>query len=301
LAETHRKRLILRWTAPKGFVALLLFLVLAIIFEFLLVFSFQSFGLTDKNAWIEKFQIPATNWSFSVSISPLFHLLPSTVIVVLVSSWTYLTKYTTFSPFRAETAKQTLPSTRRETEKHRLRWLRRFSKRISRRVQRIGLSVKAGFQRIPGVSFVSKRLFLARAAVKSALVVLAVFLSMYLLLYIVVYPDLIYHGVVELYRGNPSFLGFVTGTRDLVRVVGQALPPIDGLGTAINNALLRAAPDFRRGLAGVGAALTASLVALDVVGKYVLSQSVAAWGSAFVALIYGAYTSSRLRRRVRRR
>lgn len=293
LSETHGKRLIYRWTAPKGFAALLLFLILALFFEFLLVYSFQSFGLTDKNAWIGTFQIPATNWSFIVSVSPLFHLLPITVIVVLVSSWAYLTKYTVFVPSRAEAARRTLPSTRRETEKHRLRKLRGFSKRISRRMHRIGRSVKAGLQRIRGVSYVSKRLYFARAAVRSALAVLAVFLSMSLLLYIVVYPDLIHQGVVGLYRSNSSFLEFATGTIDLVRGVGQALPPIDNLGTAINNALLGAAPGFRHGLAGVGAALTGSIIGLDVTGKYVLSQNVAAWSAALVALIYGSYVSSR--------
>lgn len=293
LSGTRGKRLIVRWTAPKGLAALLLFFVLALFFEFLLVYSFQLFGLTDKNAWTGTFQIPATNWSFIVWVSPLFHLLPTAVIVVLVSSWAYLTKYSAFVPSRAETARRALPSTRRETEKRRLRGLRGFSKRISRRVRRIGRSVKAGLQRIRGVSYVSKRLYFARAAVRSAVAVFVVFLSVSLLLYIVVYPDLVYQGVVGLYKGNPSFLWLVAGTTDLVRGVGYALPPVGDLGTAINNALLGAAPGFRHGLAGVGAALTGSLVGLDVAGKYVLSQNVAAWSSALVALIYGSYASSR--------
>jgi len=297
LSETRGKRLIFRWTPPRGFAALLVFFIVVLFFEFWLVYSFLSFGLTDENALTGMFQIPATNWSFIVSVSSLFHLLPITVMVVLVSSWAYLTKYTAVVPARAEALRRTLPSTRRETEKHRLRWLRRFSKRVSRRLQRIGRSVKAGFQRIRGVSYVSKRLYFARAAVRSALAVLAVFLSMSLLLYIVVYPDLIHQGVVVLYRGIPPFLGFVTGTIDLVRGVGQALPPIGDLGTAINNALLGAAPGFWLSLAGVGKTLTGSIVGLDVAGKYVLSQNVAAWVSALLALMYGAYTSSRRPRR----
>lgn len=278
---------------PKNFAALLLFVILTVFFEFLLVYSFQLFGLTDKNAWTGTFQIPATDWSFTVSVSPLFHLLPITVIVVLVSSWTYLTKYTAFVPSRAEAFRRTLPSARRETEKQRFKGLRRFSKRISRRMQRIGRSVKAGFQRIHGVSYVSKRLYSARAAVRSALAVLAVFLSMSLLLYIVVYPDLIHQGVVSLYKGNLSFREFVAGTINGVHGVGQALPPLGSLGTAINNALLAAAPSFRHGLADVGAALTGSIVGLDVTGKYVLSQNVAAWSAALVALIYSSYVLSR--------
>jgi len=301
LAETRGKRLIFRWTAPKGFGALLLFFLLALVLEFLLVYSFHSFGLTDKNAWTGTFQIPATNWSFSVSVSPLFHLLPIAVIVVLVSSWAYLTKYTAFVPSRAEVSRRTFPSTRREIEKRRFNWLRRFSKRISRRLQKIWRSVSAGFQRIHGVSYVTRRLHFARAAVRSAVTVLGVFLSMSLLLYIVVYPDLISHGVVDLYKGNPSFLWFVTSTVDLARGVGQAFSPIGGLGTAINNALLGTAPGFHKSLAGVGAALTGSIVGLDVASKYVLIQNVTAWVSALISLIYGSYASSRLYRRPRGR
>jgi len=297
LSKTAGKRLIVRWTAPKGFVALILFLILAIVFEFLLVYFFQSFGLTDKNILAGTFQFPAVGWSFIVSVSSLFHLLPITVIVVLVSSWAFLMKYTAFVPSRAETARRVLPSTRRETEKHRLRWLRRFSKRVIRRVQRIGQSVKAWFQRIHGVSYVSKRLYLARAAVRSALVVVGVFLSVSLLFYIVVYPDLIYHGVLGLYRGNPSFQWFIKSVMDSARGLGQALPLIGDLGTAINDALLRVAPGFRRSLAGVGEALTGSLVGLDVSSKYVLGQNVAAWSVALVALVYGLYVSSRRPRR----
>jgi len=297
LSETQGRRLIFRWTAPKGFAGLLLFLVLALFFEFLLVYSFQSFGLIDKNAGAGTFLFPATNWSFTVSVSPMFHLLPITVVVVLVSSWAYLTKNTVFISFRVQTARRTLPPSRRETEKHRLRGLRRLSKRISRRLQRMGRSVKAGFQRIPGVSYISKQLYIARAAVRSALTVIVVFLSMSLLLYIVIYPDLIHQGVVELYRWNPFFLGFVRGTVDLARGVGQAFPPVGGLGAAINDALLGAAPGFRSSFSSVGASLTGSTVGLDVAGKYVLSQNVAAWMSALVALVYGWYASSRRPRR----
>jgi hypothetical protein len=113
----------------------------------------------------------------------------------------------------------------------------------------------------------------------------------------VVYPGLIYYGVVDLYRGNPSFLGFVTATTDFARGVAQALPPVGALGTAVNDALLGAAPGFQHGLAGLGVSLTGSIVGLDVVSKYVLSQSVAAWVVALIALLYGMYASSRRPRR----
>jgi len=287
LADAGEKRFVFRWTVPKGFVAIVLFFVLALFFEFLLVYSFQSFGLTDKNVWMTTFQIPSTSLFFTLPISPLFHILPITVIIVLVSSWAYLSRYTAFVPGRVEVTKRPPPLTRREQERRRFRGLRRFSKRVSRRLQKIGQSVRAGFQRIPGVSYVSKRLYFARAAVRSAVAVLAVFLSLSLLLFVVVYPDLIYRGVIGLYMGNPSFLSFVRGTTDWAR----------GLGDALASVFLGVAPSFRSSLAQFGASLTRSIVRLDVVGKYVLSQNVAAWASALVALVYGMYVSSRRQRR----
>jgi len=297
LTETRGKRPILRWTAPKGSVAFLLFFMLALFFELLLVSSFLSFGLIDKNAWIWAFQFPATNWSFIVSFSPLFHLLPITVIVVLVSSWVYLTKYTAFQAAKTETARRPPRLTQREMEKRRLKGLRRFFKRINRGMQGIGRSVKVGFQRVPGVSFLSKRLYSARGVVRSALAVFAVFVSMSLLLYMVVYPDMIRQGVLALYRDNSSFFELVAGLRNWLSGLGQALSPIGSLGAAINNALLGVAPGFRQGLAGVGASLTGSIVGMDVTGKYVLIQNVAAWVLALGALIYGSYVSARRPRR----
>jgi hypothetical protein len=278
-------------------VALIVFLVIAFILEFLLVYSFQLLGLTDKNAWILTLQIPGTSLSFNVVVSPLFHLLPVTVLIVLISSWTYLARYTAFAFARVEKGKRVSPATRREVEKRRLRSLRRFSKALSRRLQRVGRSVKAGFLRVPGVLAVSKRLFSARVAVRSALAVFAVFLSISLLLYVVFYPDVISQLVIGFYRANPSCLGFVTGVGDWLRGVGEALPPIGGLGTALVNGLWEAAPGFRQGLTGVGASLTGSVVSFDVSGKYILSQNVASLTVIFVALIYGWYASSRRPRR----
>lgn len=294
LADIGKKRFVFRWTPPKGFTAKALFFVLAFFFEFFLVYSFLSLGLVDKNVWTVAFQVPAANWVFTVSVSLLFHFFPIAVIVVLVSSWAYLTRYFALGPARAEGAKRSLLLSRREQERRRFRVLRRFFKRVGKRLERFDRAIRAGFERVPGVSYISKRLYYARAAVRSAVAVFAVFVSLFLLLLVVAFPGFVYHGVVGLYMGNPSFLGFVKGTTGLVQGLGEALPPIGELGYA----LVEAAPGFRSSFAGVGASLTESIVGLDVVGKYVLCQSFAALVSALVALFYGMFVSSR---RVRRR
>lgn len=295
--ETRWKRLIVKWTAPKGFAAILLFFILAVIIEALLVYSFQILGLVDRNVWTATYLIPYVNWSFTVSISPLFHLLPIGVIVVLLSSWTYLTKYTAYVPHRIETARRVSTPTRHRQEKRRFKSLRNLSKRLSRRLQRIGRTFKSGIQRIRGVSYVSQRLFFARAAVRSAATVFLIFLSAVFLFTLVEYPDLIHSWTLNLYRGSPALLNFVSGTAQWFSGVGEAVPPLDGLGSAINNALVGAAPSFRHSLESAGASLTRPIVQLDAVGKYVLSQNLAAWTSALIALAYGAYVSSRPSRR----
>lgn len=294
--ETRWRRLIVRWTAPKGFAAIILFFVLAVIAEVLLVYSFQSFGLVDQNVWTATFLIPYVNWSLTASISPLFHILPLSVITVLLSGWTYLTKYTAFISQKAEPTKRVSAPARRTQEKRRFKSLRVFLKRINRRLQRVGRVLKNGVQRIRGVSYISQRLFFAQAAVRSAVTVLVIFLCAFFLLVIVEYPDLIHYWALNLYRGSPAFLDFVLGTAQWFRGVGQAAPSLGGLGSAVNDALIGLAPGFRRSLEVTGSSLMRPVVELDMVWKYLLSQNLAAWISAVVALAYGVYVSSRPRR-----
>jgi len=67
----------------------------------------------------------------------------------------------------------------------------------------------------------------------------------------------------------------------------------------MNNALVAAAPGFRQSLEAAGTSLTKPIFLLDVVDKFALSQNLAAWTAAVLALLYGAYSSTR--RRVRGR
>lgn len=299
--KTGWKHLIVRWTGRKNLVAILLFFVLTVVLEALVVYSFQILGLIDPNALTATILIPYANWSITLSISPLFHLLPGGVIVVLLSSWIYLTKYTAFIPQRVEAPKRGLAPTRRDLETRRFKSIRRFSKRITRRLQRIGRALKSGAQRIRGVSYISHRLLLAKATVRSAAIVVLIFLSAALLFSLIEYPNLIHSWTLNLYRGSPAFLNFVSGTAQWFSGVGQAVPALGGFGSGINDVLVGAAAGFRHSLTSAGTSLTASIVQLDAQNKYVLSQNVAAWLSALFALAYGSYTSSRPSRRTKGR
>jgi hypothetical protein len=272
-SEERWKRLIFRWTAPKGFVAIVLFFALAFLFEYLMVYFFTFSGLTDNFA----LKI------FTITISPLFHLMPLGVIFVLISSWAYLTKYVAVVPRRTSPSKKPLETHRRQprrARKMRFKSFRNFFRRIG-----------AAFLRIRGVSYVQQRLFFARAAVKSTATVLTVFLVSVLALYILVYPNLSHDLAIGLYSANPSFHGFVLKTIETAKGLAQALSPIGWLASAIDGALRAVAPGFRDAIEGLGSSMTGPLTNLDLVWKYTLCQNAAAWISGIVALAYGEYTS----------
>lgn len=291
-SEKRWKPLVFRWTAPKGFIAVALFFAISLLIEYLMVYFFTLSGLTDK--FLFKF--------FTINISPLFHLMPLGVIVVLVSSWTYLTKYIAVVPRRISPTKKTPKPRRRRyprgIRKMRFKALRRFFGGMGKRLDRVDRAIKAFFSRIGGailrirgVSYLQRRLFFARAAVKSTVTVPLVFLVSVLTLYILAYPNMAYNFAAGIYEANPSLHGFVLKTIEIGKAIAQALSPIGWMGSAIDNALRDAAPGFRNNLEEFGAPITEPLTKLDLVWIYALCQNAAAWISAVVALAYGEYTS----------
>ncbi len=271
--EERWKRVIFRWTALKGFLAMALFFALATLIEYLIV-CFSTFsGLEDR------FLI---NFLF-ITISPLFHLVPTGVIIALVSSWTYLTKHVAVVPHRISHIKKSSERQKRRYSragKVRFKALRKFFAKVSR-------AVKGFLGQMRGVSYLQQRLFFARAAVKSTATVLLVFLVSVLSLYFLLLPGLTHDLAIGLYASNTSFHGFVLKTIEIGQGVAQGFSPIGWLLSAINEMLRSVAPSFRNALEGVFASK------LDVLGGYLLCQNLAAWISALAALTYGEYTSRR--------
>jgi len=301
--QKNWKHLIFRWATQKGLATLISFFAFTIITEYVIVASFLSSGLTDKHLLTQTFQFPGTNILFTLSISPLFHLMPIGVILVLVANWVYLTRYVAVVPRRAEPSKKPPMKPKSRYPKLMLKLfksIRQFSKNLGKRFEKINRSfskfsnrVKAAFLRIPGVSYLTQRLSFAHAAVKSSITVLAVFVVSVFAVYLLVQPTSIYDAVVGFYTGNPSLPYAVKGVCD-----GIASSPIGGLTTGINNALAGVAIWFWNTFEGVGK-LTESLVQLDLVWKYVICQNVATWVSALMVWAYGKYSSKLYRRKGR--
>jgi hypothetical protein len=302
-SEQYSKRRIFQRTAKKELVTIISFLALAIIIEYLIVALFLSFGLEDKYLLTQTFQFPGTTIFFTLSISPLFHLIPIGIIFVLVANWIYLRKYVAGVLRKIEPLKKPsmMPKDRFQKPKlRRFKSIRQFSKSLSKRFERISRSleaffnrISAAFLRIRGISYITQRLSLAQASVKSSATVLALFIVSAFALYLLVQPTLIYDIVVGLYTGNPSLPLAIRGISE-----GIASSPIGGLTTAVNDALAGIAIGFWNTFEGAGK-LTESLVQLDLTWKYVICQNIAAWVSALAVWAYGKYSSHLYRRKGR--
>lgn len=266
--EKAPKRLVVRWATLKGLAAIILFFIIAVLIEYLVVVYAISLGATEN----------PQNVIFGF-ISPLFTLVPITVIITLVASWTFLTRYIAVRSPETQRPRPGPPSKR--GRKSRFRGVREFFGRI-----------KAGLLKAKGVRYVWQKIHFARATTKSALAVILTFSALILLVSLLAYPQLVNLTIANAYGTNQALLNFVRG-------VSQALAPISQGLSSINSGFISAAPGFRSAVISLSV-LTSPLTNLDATGKYLVLQNVAAWTSALTALIYGEYTRNRYRYRKRK-
>lgn len=236
-AQSPERSRLIRWTTHRGFIAIIIFLVVAALVELLVVSYAKGLDTIDETQLV---------WNFSL----LFHLVPIAVIAALTFTWIFVTQNTTTKSPEA--------------------WKARTGQRVSR-------SEKAAPRRSNSVSrFVRKvRTTLARATIRSAFIVFFFFLVFVLVTSLLVYPQLIYRTVSELYRSNPSFLAFIKGADATLAPVGNAL----------NGIFSGPASGFRDFAVGVGGIL-GFVANLDNDGKYLIFQNAAAWISALIGWTY---------------
>jgi hypothetical protein len=266
----------------KGFIAAILFLTIAALIEYVVVLYAMRLGVQDASILQWSFQFPGTSWPVTITISPMFHLVPICVIITLTFSWTYLTKKTALRRQEIRKGKvETFP--RQKIEKKGLR------SRISRAAKSFSKKIRSRLSRAKGISYLSQKIRFLRPTVRNALIVLLVFAVFIIMFSLLAYPQLIYRIVADAYQASPSLRSFVTSVSDWARGVAESLGPIGWISTNINNALLTAAPTIRNMGLGLGSMIT-PFAALDNPGKYLLFQNAAAWISVLVILIYGERT-----------
>jgi hypothetical protein len=256
------------WTAPKGLLTIILFLTLALISEFFMVYFFTVAGLTE--AFAIKF--------FTITVSPLFHILPLAVVLVLVSSWIYLTKHLAMEPPRKTPAKVSKIRRRHpRRRKTRLNNLQRIIKAIQNFFSKIG----SFFPRSRGVSLAQRRLSFGRLALESTVTILAIFLLTIILLAVLVYPSLFTNFAVEFYSETSPLQGFMTSIANGLVSIVRGLDSI--------------APSFRNAFEGLVSSSPQSFTGGDLLWRYIFCQNAAAWVSAIAALAYGKYFSKTYR------
>jgi len=260
----------------KGLSTTFLFLITAAVVEYLIVLFAIGSGLQDTSVVQWSFQSPGTNSPLTLTISPLFHLVPICVIATLAFSWTYLTK-------KVATRRQEMRRGKVET------FSRQKSERrgIVSRIRRVGSNFSKRIRsKLLVLNRFSQRFRLGRPTVRSALIVILFFCVFTLLFVLLAYPKLIYHGMSNLYRSNPGLLNFVNSVNNWVKGAGEALGPIGGIGKSINDGLIAASPGVRDLGIGLGGIIK-PVASLDNAGKFLVFQNAAAWISAIVVLIYG--------------
>jgi hypothetical protein len=250
------------WTTPNGLLIIGLFLALAIISEFFIVSFFMFSGLS---AVVEH----------SLPVSPLFHLLPFAVILVLVSSWMYLTKHIAMRPPKISPAKIS------KSRRRRPRRTKKPSRSIVGYIKKIFSKISSISIRSRRVSSVPQRLSFGRVAVESIVTVLTIFLLSIFLISVLVYPHLFTDFAVEFYSKSSPLQGFMHSLAEALVSIASGLDSI--------------APGFRNAFESIVSARTPSLTEGDLLWRYVFCQNAAAWISAIAALAYVKYFSNTYR------
>ena len=215
-----------------------------------MVSFFVGSGLTETSA-------------YPLPVSPLFHILPLAVMLVLVSSWIYLTNHIATRPHRVAPAKVSK--------------IRRHSRRTKSTRGTMG-AVKNILDKISSVfssssvSSTPQRLSFSKAALESTVTVITVFLLAIILLAVIVYPNLFTRFAAGFYSETSALQGFMQSLADVLVSIASGLDSI--------------APGFRSAFEGIVSAKLPSLTQGDLLWRYVFCQNAAAWVSALVALAY---------------
>jgi len=260
--QDSQKRVIVRWTRLKRAAPIILFLIIAALIELAIILYAINLDVQDSATLQWSFIFPGTNWLVTLTISPLFHLVPIAVLISLVFSWICLTKY--MATKSAASQRRRLETVAKRGQK--FKGLRKSLNRIKSRL----LKVK-------GIAYAWRRIYSARAPIKSALTVLLVFVLLAIFVSLLAYPSAIYKAISNAYANDPGLLNFIKSTGEFF-----------GFLSPIANAVTVAAPGFRVFALGLGS-IGAPLASLDNAGKYLAFQNAAAWSCALLILVYGEF------------
>jgi len=245
----------------RGILAVAFFTLLAIVIESLIVLYAISLGTTDRALII-------FTWPTTITISPLFHIVPIPVVMILVACFAYLTKKLVTRPLEQKTVSK--------PQKHSKAPLTKTEQKPN----------QTGWQRI----------LQRNRNIKTAIIVTLFFLLFTLAVTVLAYPQLIYSTIVSGFQNNPSLANFASTVNNVIQGFNQATGPLGGIATAINNGIRILSPGIRAAGTALGNTL-APLATIDAAGKYLAIQNVAAWITVFAVIFYSRYVRKPLRYR----
>lgn len=192
-----------RWTTQRGLASLITFLIISVLIEYVIVLYAINLGVNESPEHLLSLQIPGINGA--IEISPLFHVVPTAVIIALATVWISFTKTARPQKWKVgATSKQGKGPIHKEQKK-------------------------------PSTNV---RQEILKTTARSMITVLLVFSALILAVSLLAYPNLIYWIITNAYQNNPSLLNFVKNT-------GQGLASIGGAFSAVNSALVAASPGLR--------------------------------------------------------
>jgi len=284
MTSDSQRRSILRWTAPKNMFAVVIFIVVVVVLEYIAVSFAVSTGIKDPLG---------VNLPFvGITLSPLYFLVPVAVIITLTASFMHITVKIASGTRKPEVQKK--PRVRRTIRgRVYLRSVRQFTRRV---VQAIG-KIWHKILRTRGITYIALKMASSRATIRGAITIAVTFIALLLLLTIAVYPRLVPSATADFFHGNPVFLNLVTGTIVVFETISNTISPLGALASVIHGALIAIAPPFRSALEAVASPISMSLVSLNPTIKFLLAQNLAAWLVAIIAILYSYYIRIRFYRR----
>jgi uncharacterized membrane protein YciS (DUF1049 family) len=285
--EKSPRRMIFQWMTFKALIAIIIFVIFSIFIQWVIVLYSVNLGVKDTSVIQHEFQFPNSEWTITITISPLFHLIPTVVIITLLSSWTYLTKHIAVRHRRKQL--QSLKSVKSHTKKHNVKGI----KGLMVKVKNVAENGKNKLLQIRSIAYLWQKIHFARATIKSGLIVLCIFGLFIFIISLLTYPQIIYLAVKGSYQNNIALRNFVMSIGNLLHEI-VSLPILNSIYSAINSGLLFIAPGFRGSVSQFGG-LIEPLVKLPSSGKYLIFQNAATWISALIALFYGNYKQKQYR------
>lgn len=294
---------VFRWApSRRTLLAVAVYSLIALALEYFLTVTFITHGLSEGEMLTLSLRVPASDITLTASVSPLIHLIPACVMIALVSSWMHVTEYALRIPMRKPTKFRAPKRVRRSVRRGRKGLLFAVRRRLKPLIDlwgRVKWKARSPFVSLwrsldlGCVSARLQRMPFTVAAVKGALITLSAFSVLAVLVYLLEYPQTLYEATVNLYQGNPLLLNLVFGLHEAIRGLAVALGPLGWLPSAVNDALLKSAPSFKKALDLSLKPILEAFSGLNITWRYLVCQNLAALTSASIAIVYGRYRTTK--------